>query len=70
MNLHKYQLYLWEQHSNSFKISLAITRIGINTFLKKYFKEFANIYYDKCFLWRNLCWVWKKKQQNIGFPTL
>ena len=32
-------------------------------FLKKYFKELAYIYYDKCFLWENLCWVLKKTTQ-------
>jgi len=26
-------------------------------------------YYNKWFLWRNLCWVWNKKRSNIGFAT-
>ena len=33
------------------------------------FKELAYIYYDKCFLWRYLCWVLKKKQHNLGLHT-
>ena len=38
-------------------------------FIKKYFKELVYIYYDECFWWRNLCWVLKKKQHNLGLPT-
>ena len=32
-----------------------------------FFQIFVNIFHNKCFLWRNLCWVWKKKQHNINF---
>ena len=39
----------------------------INFLQKKYFKKLAKIYYNKFFLWRNLCGVWKKKQHNINF---
>ena len=35
---------------------------------KKYFKKIAYKYYDKWFLWRNLCWVWKNKQHIIAVP--
>jgi len=30
--------------------------------------KLAYIYYNKWVLWRYWCWVWKKKQHNIGFP--
>ena len=51
-----------------YKVSLLFP---INEFPKKKdFKKLAHIYYNKCFLWRNLCSVWKKKQPNIGFPYL
>ena len=29
----------------------------------------AYIYWNKWCCWRKLCWVWKRKQQIIGFPT-
>jgi len=49
-----------------YKVALSLP---INHFHKKnYIKKLAYIYYDKCFLWRNLYWVWKKKQHNLGFP--
>ena len=25
------------------------------------------MYNSKCFLWRNLCWVWKKNNTALGF---
>jgi len=36
-------------------------------FLKTYFKKLAYIYYNKCFLWRYLCWVWKKNPTKHWF---
>jgi len=34
---------------------------------KTYFKKLAYRYYNKCFLWRNLCWVWKKKTTRCWY---
>ena len=34
-------------------------------FLNKHLKKLAYIYYNKCFLCRNLCWVWKKNTTTI-----
>ena len=44
----------------------------INQFHEKRLKKLAYIYIyiNKCFPWRNLCWIWKKLQHNIGFPTI
>ena len=42
----------------------------INLFPKNIFKEisihiYIYIFYNKCFLWRNLCWIWKKNNNTI-----
>ena len=47
---------LW---AKDFKVALSflINWISLN---KLFFKKLAYICYNKCLLWRNLCWVWKK----------
>jgi len=36
-------------------------RLQLSNFQNKYFMKWAYIYYDNCLLWRNMCWIWKKK---------
>jgi len=67
-NLEKTTTWLSLSHQE-LRSLLFCYRSQLINFIKKYFKELAYIYYDKCFKWRNLCWVLKKKQPNIGLAT-
>ena len=46
------------------KVSLSFQIIKFHN-KKFFFNELAYIYYDKCFLCRNLCWVLKKRKKNF-----
>ena len=51
----------------SLPLSLFKDALSFPINVKKIFKKWANKYYNKCFLWTNLCWV--RKKNNTAFLT-
>ena len=71
MSCDKYHWKIGESRWNIIILKLPFCS-QFSSFVKSYFKKLAYIYtkyYNKYFLWRYLflCWVWKKKQDNIWF---
>ena len=61
--------YPYKEFFRYVKVALSFPINKLIKFLKTCFKKLAYIYYNKWFLWRNLCWLRTKNQNNIRFST-